>query len=74
MEIDMDFTAYIKRWLSREEITELRTENRLGIVLSRQQVRNIITGRSRNNTFLRLLLERAKENERLFTSIRRPVT
>lgn len=33
MEIDMDFTAYIKRWLSREEITELRTENRLGIVL-----------------------------------------
>ena len=70
----MDFTAYIKRWLSREEITELRTENRLGIVLSRQQVRNIITGRSRNNTFLRLLLERAKENERLFTSIRRPVT
>jgi len=58
---------YLKTWLSREEVEELRTgHNRHGIVLSRQQAYNIMKNRSRNFLFRNLLIERAMKNEALF--------
>lgn len=59
---------YLKRWLSREEIKRIREgDNPHGIVLSRQQVYLIMKGKSKNHTFLNLLIQRAKENEALNT-------
>lgn len=57
---------YLKRWLSREQIRRIREGNNPEkIKLSRQQVLNIMKDKSKNYTFLNILLNQARENEAL---------
>jgi hypothetical protein len=61
---------YLKEWLSAKEIKRLREgDNALGIVLTRQQVYNIMKGTSKNPPFLNILIAKAKENEQIQSSI-----
>ena len=59
---------YLKRWLSRSEIQEIREgKNELGIALSSQQCRNIMKNISKNYPFRNLLVQRARQNEAITT-------
>jgi hypothetical protein len=59
---------YLKKWLSRDDIYELRTgHNEHGICLSRKQVYYIMKGKSQNYHFRSLLIKRAMQNEAMFS-------
>ena len=62
-------TAYLKRWLSRQDVKDIREGgNAMGMVLTQRQVYNIIRDPKQNFPFFGLLMTRAQENEALINN------
>lgn len=73
MVVEVDY-AYLKQWLSRDEIRRIREgKNELGQIVrspvSRQQLWKIMKRQSKNYPVLNLLIETAKQNERISTHL-----
>jgi len=63
MNVDYEF---IKKWMSEKELRDIREgDNPHGIVVSRQQMWNIIKGSSKNFRLRNYVVERAIYNESL---------